>query len=282
MESLCHHDGLAIVVPVGIVEEQAIHFPRGMSMSQHPSRDAWIYGEDASCELSAEPCDQQYRLVLLGPPGVGKGTQAQLLCNRIGTCHLSTGDLFRACQNIEEPSTAMAAALEAMRRGELVSDELVMSMLRERASCLRCGGGFLLDGIPRTLAQAESLEATLHDLAVDLDAVICYELPLERVVDRLGGRRTCVSCKSVYHVSANPPKDEDTCDHCDDDLMQRDDDHPDAIRVRMQLYTQATQPLMDYYAEQGKLVAVDADGGPEDILERTLDALREHLSLEAI
>ena len=108
----------------------------------------------------------------------------------------------------------MTAALEAMRRGELVSDELVMSMVRERCGCLRCRGGFLLDGIPRTLGQAETLEAMLEELGVALDAVLSYELPLEEIVERIGGRRTCSECKAVYHLTARPPTHDETCDHC--------------------------------------------------------------------
>lgn len=251
-------------------------------MGQQPSQEAWLHGDGVSCERCTAPPNRVYRLVLLGPPGVGKGTQAQLLSEQLGTCHLSTGELFRACQCIENPTPAMAAALDAMRRGELVSDKLVMSMLRERSGCLACGGGFLLDGIPRTLAQAESLEETLCDLNVDLDAVISYELPLDVIVDRLGGRRTCSECKAVYHTTANPPQVTSTCDHCGGELMQRDDDQPDAIRVRMQTYAEATVPLIKYYARQGKLVTVDAHGGPEEIVGRTLMALKSHLAAETL
>src|SRR3990172_3533826 len=131
-------------------------------MSGHPNREGWFRGSDVNCEPGPPRRDRIYRLVLLGPPGVGKGTQAEFLCDRLGTCHLSTGDLFRAGTCASESSPAMTAALTAMRRGELVSDELVMSMVRERAGCLRSHGGFLLDGIPRTLGQAEALEVILE------------------------------------------------------------------------------------------------------------------------
>ncbi|QEG38012.1 adenylate kinase family protein [Bythopirellula goksoeyrii] len=248
-------------------------------MSRHPSRVGWFHGDGVSCEPFIRR-DRPYRLALLGPPGVGKGTQAKLLCARIGACHLSTGDLFRANQCIQDPSSAMAAALDAMGRGELVSDELVISMLRERSNCLRCGGGFVLDGIPRTLAQAESIEGTLRELGVDLNAVVSYELPLKEIVDRLGGRRTCVSCNAVYHATANPPEFEGTCDHCGAELVQRDDDQPETIRVRMQAYTEATQPLLQFYAGRGRLIRIEAHGRPEKIVERTLDALQNHLDVE--
>lgn len=251
-------------------------------MGQQPSREAWIHGDDVSCEQTTVPRERLYRLVLLGPPGVGKGTQAKLLCEQIAACHLSTGDLFRANQCNENATPAMLAALEAMRRGELVSDDLVLSLLRERANCIRCGGGFVLDGIPRTLAQAESLTGIFRELGIELDAVVSYELPLDEIVDRLAGRRTCASCKAVYHVTANPPQVAGTCDHCGGDLMQRDDDQPDTIRVRMQAYTEATLPLAEFYAERGKLVTIDAHGTPEEIAQRTIDALKDHLAVEAL
>jgi adenylate kinase len=212
--------------------------------------------------------------VLLGPPGVGKGTQAGLLCRALGTCHLSTGDLFRAAQCGAEPSPALRTALAAMRRGELVPDEVVVSMVRERAGCLRCRGGFLLDGFPRTAAQAGALDRLLTEQGVRLDAVVSYELPLEEVVARLGGRRTCPGCKAVYHVTARPPRAEGACDQCGGRLVQRDDDRPESIRVRMRAYEVSTRPLAAYYARAGELVHVRASGTPEEILRRTLEALQ--------
>ncbi len=171
-------------------------------MSGHPTRDGWFRGSDAECDPLPPPRDYVFRLVLLGPPGVGKGTQAELLCDRLRTCHLSTGDLFRAAKCQADPSPSMAAALDAMQRGELVSDELVMSMVQERAKCLHCHGGLLLDGFPRTVKQAEALEGWMEELGEKLDAVFSYELPIDEIVDRIGGRRTCSECKAVYHLSA--------------------------------------------------------------------------------
>jgi adenylate kinase len=245
----------------------------------HPNREGWFRGIENGCDPVPPPRDRIYRLVLLGPPGVGKGTQAEFLCDRLRTCHLSTGDLFRAATCELEPSPAMAAALEAMRRGELVSDELVMSMVRERSGCLRCHGGFLLDGIPRTVNQAESLQALLDDLDVALDAVLSYELPVEEIVDRIGGRRTCSKCKAVYHVTARPPAQEGRCDPCGGDLIQRDDDRPAAVRVRMQAYNEATRPVNDYYARQEKLISISAHGRPEEILQQTMQSLQGHLGI---
>jgi adenylate kinase len=220
-----------------------------------------------------------FRLVLLGPPGVGKGTQAELLCEALGTCHLSTGDVFRASRCESNPSPAMRSALEAMSRGELISDGLVVTMVEERSTCLHCRGGFLLDGFPRTVAQAESLKVLLAEGQVALDAVVAYELPIDEIVDRLGGRRTCGRCKSVYHVSSRPPKVESVCDLCGGPLIHREDDRPEAIRVRMQAYEENTRPLTDYYEAEGKLLTIPARGTPEEIALLTITRLNEFVGL---
>jgi adenylate kinase len=238
--------------------------------SQH-QRAAWFRGGDVPCEPM--PHDRPHRLVLLGPPGAGKGTQAELLTQALGSCHLSTGDLFRAAQCVPDPSPALRDALAAMRRGELVSDDVVVALVRERARCLRCRGGFLLDGFPRTVAQAEALDALLAEQGLALDAVLSYELPLEEVVARLSGRRTCPGCKAVYHLAARPPRVEGVCDQCGGVLVQRADDRPELIRVRLRAYKESTRPLTDYYARAGKLVPAPASGTPEEILARALAAL---------
>ena len=157
-------------------------------MSADHDRTTWFRG-DAPGEPPPPVAGRPYRLVLLGPPGVGKGTQAELLCEALGACHLSTGDVFRAAACQGTPSPALRAAVDAMRRGELVPDAVVIELVRERAGCLRCRGGFLLDGFPRTVAQAEALEALLVEQGVALDAVVSYELPLDEVVARLSDRR---------------------------------------------------------------------------------------------
>jgi adenylate kinase len=246
-------------------------------MNSANDRLAWFKGGEAHCSVPPTDRNRPYRLVLLGPPGVGKGTQAERLCETLGTCHLSTGDVFRAAQCSDNRSPALQDALDAMKRGELVGDDMVVSMVRERAGCLRCGGGFLLDGFPRTVAQAEALDAMLRENGVSLDAVVTYELPLEEIVDRLAGRRTCGACKAVYHITARPPKAAGTCDQCGAALIQRDDDRPESIRVRMQAYRESTSPLIDYYARLGKLIVVPADGSPEEILARSLTLLDDRL-----
>lgn len=242
-------------------------------MSAQRDRTAWFRGKGARCYDPPVPCARAFRLVLLGPPGVGKGTQAELLGKTLGSCHLSTGDVFRAAQCQNSPSPALRAALDSMRRGELVSDELVISLVKERSDCLGCGGGFLLDGFPRTVAQAEALDGLLDEQGVKLDAVLSYELPLEQIVERLSGRRTCADCKAVFQVTSRPPRQEGTCDVCGGRLIQRDDDRPEAIRVRMRAYEESTRPLVDYYSRDGRLVVIRAEGSPEAILERSLEAL---------
>lgn len=218
-----------------------------------------------------------YRLVLLGAPGVGKGTQAELLTNNFGTCQLSTGDVFRAAKKLDacERSPKLAEALEFMKRGDLVPDETVLGIVRERSKCLRCQGGFLLDGFPRTVAQADALSNLLDEEGVKLDAVLSYELPIERIVSRLGGRRTCEQCKAVFHTESIPPKVEGICDHCGGKLVQREDDRPESIRVRMAAYEKSTRPLVDFYTERGLLHTIAADGSPQEIFQRTLQVFEQ-------
>lgn len=242
-------------------------------MSTPRDRTAWFKGGNACCSARPNPAGRPYHLVLLGPPGVGKGTQAELLCERLGTCHLPTGDVFRAARCDADPSPALRDALEHMKRGELVPDALVVSLVGERSGCLGCLGGFLLDGFPRTVAQAEALDQMLARRGVGLDGVICYELPIDEIVDRLSGRRTCAGCKAVYHVSARPSRVAGVCDACGGELVQREDDRPESVRVRMAAYEESTRPLAEYYERKGKLVAVEASGSPEQILERTLQSL---------
>jgi adenylate kinase len=240
-----------------------------------PDRAAWIKGPACHCTPPAVKPARAWRLVLLGAPGVGKGTQAELLHQRFGACQLSTGDVFRAAKSLPEAerSPAIAAALDYMRRGELVPDETVVDLVRERTECLRCPGGFLLDGFPRTVAQAEALATLLAGLGMKLDAVLDFALPIEEIVSRLSGRRTCADCKAVFHVTGRPPKVEGVCDNCGGKLIQREDDRPEAVRVRMDAYHRSTAPLTDYFGEQGLLIKVDAHGSPEEIFQRTLGRL---------
>jgi adenylate kinase len=163
--------------------------------------------------------------------------------------------------------------LAYIRRGELVPDATVLEMVRERRVCLHCRGGFILDGFPRTVGQAESLKKLMQDEALSLTAVINYDLPAHEIVQRLGGRRTCSQCKAVYNLTERPPKVADRCDLCQGPLFQRDDDRPEAIRVRLDTYERSTAPLIDFYREMGLLVPVRATGAPEEIYTRTLSLL---------
>jgi adenylate kinase len=216
-----------------------------------------------------------WRLVLLGAPGVGKGTQADFLHQRLGACHLSTGDVFRAAGSQPECdlSPAMREALQYMRRGELVPDSTVWEMVRERKNCFLCGGGFILDGFPRTLAQAEALEKLLKCEEIALTAVVSCKLPTDEIVARLGGRRTCEKCKAVYHIVARPSKVEGTCDGCGGRLFQREDDRPESIPVRLEAYERSTAPLLEFYRNSGLLRKIGAGGSPEEICRRTLAAI---------
>jgi adenylate kinase len=217
-------------------------------------------------------------MVLLGAPGVGKGTQAQLLCGKLGACHLSTGDVFRAAKGAtrggaDTLTPAMAEALCCMQSGKLVSDETVLAVVRERTKCLSCRGGFILDGFPRTVPQTEALGMTLRKEGLGLDAVVNLTMPLSEIVARLSGRRTCGTCKAVYHVTGRPPRKTGVCDSCGGTLVQREDDRPESIKVRMAAYEASTAPLASFYEAQGLLMSIAATGTPEEICGRVVGAL---------
>jgi adenylate kinase len=243
--------------------------------NEKPIRITWLHGPSARCETVPKGPFLPWRIILLGAPGVGKGTQADLLNQRLLACHLSTGDVFLAAatRSDDEQTPAMKEALAHMRRGELVPDTTVWEMVRERGECLHCTGGFILDGFPRTLAQAVSLKQFLDKDSLGLTAVVSYELPASEIVARLGGRRTCEQCKAVYHRTERPSKVEGRCDRCDGNLFQREDDRPESIKVRLEAYERSTAPLIEFYAKASLLVQVSAAGTPEEIYERTLPEL---------
>jgi adenylate kinase len=254
-----------------------------MSMNTpiNDDRAAWLQGPSADCSVRRSGERKNvWRLILLGAPGVGKGTQAELLTEHLDACHLSTGDVFRAAGKRRDcdQSPAMKAALEFMRRGELVSDSTVWEMVRERSGCLLHCGGFILDGFPRTLGQAESLKELMETEKLALSAVVDYELPVDEIVRRLSGRRTCEKCKSVFHVTERPPKVESICDRCSGRLFQREDDRPESIAVRLDAYQRSTAPLIQFYKDLGLLVPIVAKGSPDQILARTMDQLEARLS----
>jgi adenylate kinase len=167
----------------------------------------------------------------------------------------------------------MKEAMEYMRRGELVPDSTVWAMVRERKGCLQCAGGFILDGFPRTLTQAESLKDLLDSEDLKLTAVVNYSLPFSEIVARLGGRRTCELCKAVYHITERPPRTEGKCDECGGRLFQREDDRPESIKVRLEAYERSTAPLTEFYRSRGLLLEIAAEGTPDDIFEDTFTQL---------
>lgn len=248
--------------------------PDNKATQKKSDRAGWFQVSQECWEPRAAK-SSPWRLVLLGAPGVGKGTQAFLLQQRLKACHLSTGDLFRAASKQSEcdQSPAIKAAMEHMRRGELVPDATVWEMVRERSSCIRCAGGFVLDGFPRTLSQAELLKQLMESEKIPLTAVVNYELPLAEIVARLSGRRTCEKCKAVFHVTSQPPKVEGICDRCAGRLFQREDDRPESITVRMAAYNRSTAPLIEFYKTQGLLLPVAAAGSPDEICARTISSL---------
>jgi adenylate kinase len=247
-------------------------------MSDHMQRDrtTWLKDGKAECKVKPPKAAKPWHLVLLGAPGIGKGTQADLLSQKLGACQLSTGDLFRAAKTIAEceRSPAIREALDYMKAGKLVPDSTVVALVQERIHCLHCEGSFLLDGFPRTVAQAEALTRILGDEKLTLDGVLSYELPLQKILDRLSGRRTCEKCKAIFHVKDLPPRVDGVCDHCGGRLYQREDDRPEAIRVRLETYDKSTAPLIDYYSRQGLLVRVECGEMPQDTFQRTLTALK--------
>jgi adenylate kinase len=238
-------------------------------------RAAWLQGAPTRFEAVPPSAHLPWRIILLGAPGVGKGTQADLLDQRLNACHLSTGDVFRAAgsRSDSEQSPAMREALAYMRQGELVPDSTVWEMVRERSECLYCAGGFILDGFPRTVAQAVLLKQLMDEQGLALTAVVNYELPVDAIMARLGGRRTCEQCKAVYHVTERPPKVSDRCDHCDGKLFQREDDRPESIKVRLEAYDRNTAPLIEFYCKSGLLMQVSATGTPDEVCERTVPEL---------
>ncbi len=197
------------------------------------------------------------RFVLLGPPGAGKGTQAQMLVTKYGVPQIATGDILRA--NVKAGTELGKQAKIYMDKGELVPDHLVIALLKERISQSDAKKGFILDGFPRTVAQAEALEALLKELKMQLDAVISIDVAPEELIRRLSGRRICrnTACGASYHLLFNPPKVANKCDKCGSELYQRDDDKEEAIKNRLKVYTAQTEPLISYYQQKGKLIKVD-------------------------
>ncbi|MCZ7419116.1 MULTISPECIES: adenylate kinase [Micromonospora] len=214
------------------------------------------------------------RLVLVGPPGAGKGTQAEFIAAHLSVPKISTGDIFRA--NVSQGTPLGVEAKRYMDAGKLVPDEVTINMVRDRLAEPDAAEGFLLDGFPRTTPQAAALDKLLADLGTALDIVLELVVDDDEVIRRLSGRRTCRGCGKIWHVEFDPTSREGICDRCGAELFQRDDDKPETIAARLREYAEKTAPLVDYYGAQGKLVGIDATGPVEDVTVRAIDALRSY------
>jgi len=203
------------------------------------------------------------RLVFLGAPGAGKGTQAKKLVEKYGIPQISTGDLLRAA--VAQGTALGKEAKSYMDRGELVPDQVVLGMVKERLSQDDCKKGFILDGFPRNVAQAEALDKMLAEMNIPLDLALNIDVPFEDLMKRLTGRRTCKSCGQMYNIYYSPPKVEGKCDKCGGDLFQRDDDKEETIKKRLDVYKAQTEPLIDYYSKKGILKSVSGTGSIDEI-----------------
>jgi adenylate kinase len=211
-------------------------------------------------------------IVMFGPPGAGKGTQAALLGERLGIPHIATGDLFREALN--EKTKLGLTAKAYMDRGALVPDEVTVAMVRERLQEPDAERGFILDGFPRTIEQAKALEGLLAETGKAVDVALFIDAEEEELVRRLSSRWTCRNCQAVYNVISNPPREEGKCDICGGELYQRADDEPETVRNRILVYREQTSPLIDYYRELGLLVTIESEGGIEHVQEKILHALQ--------
>ncbi len=211
------------------------------------------------------------RLVLVGPPGAGKGTQAEYLASELRVPKISTGDIFRA--NVSQATPLGLEAKRYMDAGDLVPDQVTIDMVRDRLGADDVRGGFLLDGFPRNVAQAEVMDGMLGEAGTPLHVVLELVVDDSEVVKRLSGRRTCRGCNQVWHVDFDPPARSGVCDRCGGELYQRDDDRAETVKNRLDVYARQTAPLVDYYADRGLLVGIGATGPVEDVTARALQTL---------
>lgn len=211
------------------------------------------------------------KLILLGPPGAGKGTQAANIIETFSIPHISTGDIFR--KNIKEGTELGKKAKEYTDRGELVPDTLVVEIVEDRLKAEDCKSGFLLDGFPRTVFQAEALDKVLENMGAGLDYVVNVVVDPELLVERAVGRRICRDCGSTYHIKYNPPKEESVCDKCSGELYQRSDDNADTVTNRIRVYMDETSPLIEYYRVKGNLINVDGQQDIDKVFDDILKAI---------
>ncbi|MBI3769367.1 MAG: adenylate kinase [Deltaproteobacteria bacterium] len=214
-------------------------------------------------------------LILMGPPGAGKGTQSALLGDRLKEACISTGNILR--EEVRRKSPLGTEAKRHMDKGELVPDDVMIGVIEDRLRQPDCDPGFILDGFPRTVPQAEALDRALRTLGRRLDVVVSLAVPNEELIKRLSGRRTCRECGALYHIIFDPPTNAGICNKCNGDLYQRDDDQEDIIVSRLEVYTRETAPLLQYYRARNLLAEIDGTGGREDILARIVERLENRL-----
>ena len=211
------------------------------------------------------------QIIMLGAPGAGKGTQAKKIAAKYSIPHISTGDIFRA--NIKNNTELGQKAKTYMDKGELVPDELVVDLIMDRFKEPDCANGYVLDGFPRTIPQAEALDKALNAQNESVDYAINVEVPDENIINRMSGRRACVGCGATYHIQFNPTKVEGVCDVCGEKLILRDDDKPETVKNRLSVYHEQTQPLIDYYAKKSILAEVDGTKDMEDVFNAIVEIL---------
>lgn len=213
------------------------------------------------------------KIIMLGAPGAGKGTQAKKIAEKYTIPHISTGDIFRA--NIKEGTELGKKAKTFMDKGELVPDELVVDLVVDRFKNPDCANGYVLDGFPRTIPQAEALDTALNAIGETIDYAINVEVPDENIINRMSGRRACVGCGATYHIKYNPTKVADVCDTCGEKLILRDDDKPETVKNRLSVYHDQTQPLIDFYTKKGVLAEVDGTQDMNDVFTAIVNILGE-------
>jgi adenylate kinase len=211
------------------------------------------------------------KIIMLGAPGAGKGTQAKMIAEKYALPHISTGDIFRA--NIKNQTELGMEAKKYMDEGKLVPDELTVKILLDRVAADDCRNGYVLDGFPRTIPQAEVLTKALEEMNDAIDYAIDVDVPDENIVNRMGGRRACVTCGATYHIVHVPPKKENICDKCGSELILRDDDKPETVLNRLKVYHEQTQPLIDYYTAKGVLRTVDGTKDMNDVFAEIVSIL---------
>lgn len=213
------------------------------------------------------------KIIMLGAPGAGKGTQAKMIAEKYSIPHISTGDIFRA--NIKNGTELGTKAKAYMDQGLLVPDELTCDLVVDRIKQADCARGYILDGFPRTIPQAEALDQALKAMEEKIDYAINVDVPDDHIVNRMGGRRTCVGCGATYHLIYHAPKTEGICDTCGEKLILRDDDKPETVQKRLSVYHEQTQPLIDYYEAAGVLKTVDGTADMKDVFAAIVDILGE-------